>query len=422
MDYTKAPSSYVPSTNSTPTFGQSGAAVLALQKSINAKNVGVTGYVPLKEDGLYGPKTYTAAQSNQSNSNLITPSGNTNTTDTTGNTTGAPAPDVSTTDPILTGLSSLQTANDNATNSLINSTKATYQTKLNSLDKEFENYKGGLQLLGIQTNQAQATPELLMGHIHQAALDQMDKVNALKAEEAKVIMDAKTAKANNDFNTLDKKTARLKEIQTEKNDAIKAVYDNISNQQKVADVEAHDIYDVLQTLDDADKEAFIQAVAKKFNIPVGTLVTSLADEKTKRTKDTNTADPILSPSEAGSLGVPYGTTKSEAAKKNITPTKGSSGSKSSNAVKDADTEITAALNTGKDADGKVVGGARGGKDNDGFVDPYLYIKYFNAYPGTPKQFLAKFPVKGNINPDSYSLLPEAIKPTKTGSSRSTTGK
>lgn len=426
MDYTQAPTSYTPSTNSTPTFGQSGNAVVALQQSINAKNANTPGYVPLKEDGLYGPKTYAAANAN---SNLITTSGpsrstftnNSNalqkaelslgitspvsnppsnsTTGSSGASTGTDTTttDTTPTDPILAGLDSLKTANDNATNSLISSTQATYQTKLNTLDKEFENYKGGLQLLGIQSNQSQATPDLLLGHIHQAALDQMDKVNALKAEEAKVIMDAKTAQSNNDFKTLSDKTARLKAIQTEKADAIKSVYDTVSGQSNTAKVEAHDIYDTLQTLDDTDKEAFIQAVAQKFNIPVNDLVTSLNDEQNTRTK-TNLANE---------------NSQANLNKKLQPKPPGSTAS-----TKAAETEISNALKTGKDINGNVIGNKRG---SDGYVDPSVYIKALNAFTGTQKQFLSAFPVKGNVNPDSYSILPKAIQPTtKSGTSGSQT--
>lgn len=59
------PQIYTPSKNTDPTkaiLGEKSGAVLALQKQLNQQNAGVTGYVPLKEDSLYGPLTQAASQ------------------------------------------------------------------------------------------------------------------------------------------------------------------------------------------------------------------------------------------------------------------------------------------------------------------------------------------------------------------------
>lgn len=66
------------------------------------------------------------------------------------------------------------------------------------------------------------------------------------------------------------------------------------------------------------------------------------------------------------------------------------------------------LRTGLAPNGDKIGNGRG---SDGFVDPYVYLELFNQWTGTTKDFLASFPVKENVNPLSYNLLPEAIKPT-----------
>lgn len=434
-DYTKAPTSYTPSVTTTPTFGQSGNAVLQLQQSINQKNAAIPGYVPLKEDGLYGPKTYAAANPVSELTSTSGSSRNTFTQNSSdlskaeqmlgisstppspqGNQTTPPPPtdgsdsqgvQVTQADPILSGLDTLKTANDNATNSLISTTQAAYQNKLNTLDKEFESYKGGLQLLGIQTNQAQASPDLLLGHIHQAALDQMDKVNALKSEEAKTIMDAKTAQANNDFKTLQDKMTQLKEIQTAKSQAVKDINTTIADQSKTATIEAHDIYDTLNTLGDEDKEAFIQAVANKFNLPLTSLVTALTDEQKKRTADDAKGDPVLTPTEAATLGVPYGTTRSQAETKKITPDRYKPTTKSSTvSEKDEVNQGKSVLKTGKLPDGTVIGNPQG---SDGFVDPSVYTQLFSKWQGTAKDFVAKYPIKGTVNPASYGQLPEDLK-------------
>jgi hypothetical protein len=185
-------------------------------------------------------------------------------------------------DPIMMSLEKLQNSSDAATKSLIASTRAAYQNQKSKVTMQYEDYKRGLQELGIQTNQARSTPDLLAGHIQKAGNDQMEKINSLTAEESKAVMDAMNAKENNDFRVLKEKMDYVKQIKQEKANAIKEMYDNIANAGKIADIQAHDIYDTLQGLGDADKEAFIQAVANKYNIPLLSLVTALKDEKIAR--------------------------------------------------------------------------------------------------------------------------------------------
>lgn len=64
------------------------------------------------------------------------------------------------------------------------------------------------------------------------------------------------------------------------------------------------------------------------------------------------------------------------------------------------------LATGVAPSGEKIGNPKG---SDGYVDPYVYLEAFNNWPGTSSDFLSKFPVK-NVNPASYSLLPDAIRP------------
>jgi len=56
---------YTPSQNIDPTkaiYGEKSAGVLALQQSLNKQYSGLPGYVPLKEDSLYGPLTQAATK------------------------------------------------------------------------------------------------------------------------------------------------------------------------------------------------------------------------------------------------------------------------------------------------------------------------------------------------------------------------
>lgn len=187
-------------------------------------------------------------------------------------------------DPILKQLTALQSSSDAATKSLIASTMAAYQNKVNATTKQYENYKSGLQQLGVETNEAQSSPDLLAGHIQQAASDELSKINDYKAQEAQAVIKAQQAKADNDFKTLDEQMSRLKDIQTAKTDAIANMYKTLSSTSKAAAIEAHDIYANFVTLDPADQNAYIQAVSQKYGFNPNDLVTALNDERVKQAK------------------------------------------------------------------------------------------------------------------------------------------
>lgn len=423
----------------------------------------------LKVDGIFGPKTQAVFNSKYPNagttppaSNLITTSGpaqstfNQNSSDlsaalakygapapTYDSTTGAlngptktedpnnpsPTPDPilsdttsgTSDDPYIQQLDAMSARSDTATQALINNIKSIKSRQSNAVDAQYNNYKSGLQLLGIQTNAASVTPDLLMSHINQAESEHQDKLATLDNEEIKALSDAQTAKDNNDFKTLNEKMTYLKQIRTEKTTALKNYQDALTTQAKntqtqgdaTAKVIAPDIYTTLQGLDPADQEPFLVSLSQKFNIPLNSLVTALVGQKGIQDKadlKTATADEtVLTPTEAKALGVPYGTTRGEAAKLGITPKTAAKSKTVSSAaqLKVAEEEISNALKTGKDSNGNVLGNPRG---SDGYVDPGIYVQAMEKWPGTQKEFLAKFPVKGTVNPASYANLPEAIRP------------
>lgn len=307
-------------------------------------------------------------------------------------------------DPILQGLSKLQSTSDAAQKSLLSTITAQYANEKNKVNEQFGNYKAGLQELGIQTNQAQATPDLLMGHIQKAGADQLEKINSLTAEESKALMDASAAKEANDFKTLTAKMDYIKQIKKDKADAIKEMYDNISNSTKIAQIQAHDIYDTMQTLDPADQESFIQAVAKKYNLSVVSLVQALKDEKTSRESDA--LDTENKKSIIADRNKPTG---------GDTSTPGGKGGGTSGTYKYSADDLNnyySLLDTGGTGpDGR----AFNPRGEDGFVDPYAYKAIFEdwtSHGGTAANFLTKFPIKTNVNPESYKLLPEAIRPAE----------
>lgn len=328
-------------------------------------------------------------------------------------------------DPIIKQLDAMSVRSNDSTKALIANIQAIRARQGAAIDTQYKNYESGLQLLGIQTNQAQVTPDLLASHISQAETEHLTKISDLDNQEVAALADAENARANNEFKTLEDKMSYVKDIQKQKTQALKEYQDALTTQsdkaQKQGDatakVIAPDIYTTLQTLDSADQEPFLVSISQKFNVPLTSLVTALVPEKEAAdkaaAKKEETDNQLLSPTEAATLGVPYGTTRAEAAKKGITPARYKpttpKAPSSAASIKEAQNEITNALKTGKDANGNTLGNPRG---SDGFVDPTVYIQALNNWPGTQKEFLAKFPVIGTVNPASYSILPAAVQPKK----------
>ena len=315
------------------------------------------------------------------NPKATTDGGPSSTTTTT--TTGT-----STNDPILSGLDTLTANSDAATKALIASTRATYQNQRNELTSKYDNYKRGLQQLGVETRAAESTPDLLAGHILKAGNDQLTKINDLNAKEAATLMDAQNAKTTNDFKTLEAKMTYLKQIKTEKTNAIKDMYEAINNSNKALAESAHyELYGAFQTLNPKDQEAFITEVAKRYKVSPLAVVQALQDEADKR----STADLKTKNSQS------------------ILDNRGkNSGGTSTAGLSKA--QIAAGLAELKKTQGK-----------DGFYDPYKYIAAFEAWPGSTKAFVAAYPITG-VNPKSFKLLPAAFKTylpkTSSGSSSS----
>lgn len=297
-----ATGTYTQTNNPTPTYGESSSSVGALQQSLNQKYAGMPGWKPLAVDNKYGPMTL-AATKFQPNS-LVVSSGPANSefSKYSANLTnmlaqlnanapkpqGADKPDptlANTNDPYTQMLDRYSTTTNEATKALIGTIQAARSNRANEITGDFDSYKRGLQLLGIQHNDAQATPDLLMGHIKSAENDQQKKLQDLDVEVNKALMEAESARASNDLNTLKEKMNYIESLKKEKEDYLKTVADSLKNQSEIAGIEAHDIYDTLNTLGDDEKEIFLQEVAKKYNIPLNALVAALADEKVKRESD-----------------------------------------------------------------------------------------------------------------------------------------
>lgn len=182
-------------------------------------------------------------------------------------------------------LDKLSATSSAATKALIGSIQASRSNQANTLDTTYENYKKGLQLLGIQHNDAASTPDLLMGHITQAENEHTQKLQSLDVETNKALIDAEKAQQEGDLATLKEKMDHVKDLKQQKDDYLKNIADNLGYQKTIASDEAAQYYDALQKLDPADQEAFLQAVSKKYGIPLESLTTAVANEKISRDKE-----------------------------------------------------------------------------------------------------------------------------------------
>lgn len=297
--------SYLPLQPGQPAkLGTSGQAVTDLQNSTNAKHASDPGYVPLKVDGLYGPKTdaaingikpplVTTARQAQSEfaeyssklQNAMGRFGVASSKSSNANADGTETPKTAeVSDPYTQALDRHSANGDEATKALIASIQAKRDKNASSIDKNYENYKRGVALLGIQHNDAQSSPDLLAGHIVSIENEHIQKIQELDAEESKALIDARIARDNDDIKTLKEKMDYVKELKKQKDEELKSTYDKLSYEAKIGEIEAHAIYSELQKLGADDKETFLAAVAQKFNIPLGTLVTAVADEHLKQVK------------------------------------------------------------------------------------------------------------------------------------------
>lgn len=299
------------------------------------------------------------------------------------NTTGKEVTVNDTTDPYMKMLTDMANRSGESTKRLIASIGANKAKRENEIKTSADRYASGLQLLGIQTNRAQSTPDILAGQIKQAENEKLAKLSELDAEETKALMDAEDARANNDFKFLKERMDYVKQINQEKKQALKDYNDTILNSSKMAEAQidpqlATEIVKGLNGIaDPIKKEEYINAISTKFGIHPYALVPALQGVITNKTKE-DLAIANARRLAAGGGGI------SESDKVN---------------------EIRNALKTG------VISGTKAGNPRgaDGFYDPYLVLDVFNQLDYTPEEFVSKFKLKGTINQASKKLFPKNLQ-------------
>jgi hypothetical protein len=321
---------------------------------------------------------------------------------TTVNSTTDKTNDISST--YMSTLEKIAKQSDLATRNVINEINRSKMESKKNLDTQYDNYKRGLQLLGIQSNTAQSTPDLLMGHIQEAENQHQTKLQDLDSKVTKALLEAETARSKNDLEMLNTKMKYVKELKDAQKEEIKNYYDTLNSTTKAADIQAHQIYDTLNTLNDDEKEQFLLAVSKKFKLPIGTLMQALQDEQLKR----ETADVNL----ANKKRLLKGTSKSTGS---VTGTAGKGGTDGTFSYSPQDLiDYKSFLNQGGTGPDGTYYSPRG---TDGYVDPGAYNAIYTDWKkkgGTLSGFLKKFPIE-SVNPEGYEMLVADLKPKKKSS-------
>lgn len=405
---TNSPYTYVDTSGATQTV-QASSPDEALK---TATNIAPDSGVQATPNQLINSSTQSRTQTNQSSAALdsafkqfnITPSSSTaDTTEPNKPDTTPVTMDSVSNDPYIQTLKAMSAKSDAGSQALISSILATKQNQQNTVNTQYDNYKKGLMALGIEHNEAQSSPDLLMGHIQQAENEHQSKLQTIEANTAKSLANAQTARDNGDFKTLNSEMAYIKTLNAQKQTELKNYYDTITKNVTVSKDVAGAVYDQFSKLNPDDRQAFIQGVAKQYNLPLGQLTQALITQKATEDKAALASENAqatlhnkLNPKSAGSKGGTDGTykyTSNDLASYNSLLKSGGTG---------ADGTVYAPQGNGK-----------GG--NDTYVDPGAYNAVYQEWSdsgGTNKGFLSKFPVK-MVNPSSYSQLPAGIQPKKT---------
>lgn len=305
MDTSTPPKTYIPSTSPTPTYGTQSPAVLALQQSLNKANAGKPGWIPLKEDSMYGPKTFAATTWKPTTNNNLIVTGTKPAQDFAKNTqyinqainqTGQTNPQITQpvlpdgskiesplagmenySDPYTKMLDKISATSDKATQNLIATIKAQKANQVRNINEETDRLKSGLMSLGLSTGNINFTPDLVYGSIAQAENARMSKLTELDRNEATALIEAQQASENKDFQLLKERIDYIKSIKKTRLDLLKDSYDTMAYEAKIGELQANQIYDELQKLPESSKLPFLQQIATKFNIPLAALTSQVGE-------------------------------------------------------------------------------------------------------------------------------------------------
>lgn len=212
------PTTYTPTQSPTPTYGQSGPTVQALQLQLNQQNQGKPGYTPLVVDGKYGPLTQSATQFGKAPASPFLSSTGArqeyNSMSTQLDNLGA------TEDPYNQLFEQMKKSTSNTESTAISNAQATKERETNQLNQNRDEYMAGLATAGVMSGANRYLPEYQAGIMEQARQGYLSKYQALDNAERIAIAQAKSAKLDGDIKVMKESLDYIAKIKKEKADAI----------------------------------------------------------------------------------------------------------------------------------------------------------------------------------------------------------
>lgn len=208
---------YTPTNSPTPTFGQSGSSVLALQTQLNQQNLNKPGYVPLVLDGKYGPLTQAATSFGQNNSPILSSSG-------VGQQYNGASQQLDQLalqqDPYMGIFEQMNKAGAANEKAAISSATAAGANQQRFLQGGQEKYMAGLETAGVRSGANRYLPEYQAGIMENARQGYLQKFSAIDTQEKVAIAEAKAAKLSGDVKTMTAKLDYVQALRKAKADAI----------------------------------------------------------------------------------------------------------------------------------------------------------------------------------------------------------
>ena len=325
-------------------------------------------------------------------------------------------------------------ANDPAASAALDSIKSQYDVLIKAMQAKNQMLLGGYQVGQARSGAMQFANEMSSNFMSSEMDAANGRIGDLIAKENDLLLKTTIAYKTGDVKALNAAQAAYDKANTDKlkaiGDLVKATNDHVKQVQAQAKIDAAAVkqattLDISKSTnlgksiadriaqsgitDPAQIDAYIKQVAQSSGITdpeiLRSAVTKAQQDQTKLDSSTaNTADTIKN-RDAGTA-----IKQQNANKKKSTPTPKGGTDGAYNYTADDIATYTNLMNKG----GVAPDGTKfNGRGSDSFVDPGTYLAAYTDWVkngGTPAGFAKKFPVASNVNPASYSQLPQGLQP------------
>lgn len=184
----------------------------------------------------------------------------------------------------MTRLNELEKTSSLASKNLLRGITSDYTSRKAEESDQNDRYMKGLQLLGLQGGEAQATPQLQTGMLRKAEIEGHKELARIDGEERKALAEAEQAKFDNDYKLFNEKINLYKTARAEKAKVISDLYTEASNRMKFKQDEIDlmesygaGLYSEYSKLTGTDREEFIKEVSEQLNVSPQSVVAGLAN-------------------------------------------------------------------------------------------------------------------------------------------------